>query len=228
MSLRSDILFEDNHLIAVNKPSGVLVQGDQTGDRSLSEEVKDYIKKKYDKPGAVFLGVIHRIDRPVSGVVLFARTSKALSRMNELFRSRAVQKTYLSVVEGAPKQKQDTLVHWLKKNEEVNRVTIFKKETLDAQRCELSYRLISKSEQTSLIEVLPVTGRPHQIRAQLSAIGNPIVGDVKYGATQGFDQAIGLHAKKLEFIHPVTKGQMTIEAPLPKNLIWQPFWADVT
>lgn len=221
-------MYEDNHLIAVNKNSGELVQADQTGDLTLADRVKDYIAKKYLKPGAVFLGVIHRIDRPVSGVVLFARTSKALTRMNEQFRSREIKKTYYAMVENQPRESQGILVHWLRKNEDQNRVTIFKKETQDAQRCELSYLLLKKRDRLSLLEVTPVTGRSHQIRAQLSAIGCPIRGDVKYGASEGFETSIALHARQLSFVHPVTKVSVIIEAPIPENLIWQPFAADVT
>lgn len=223
-----EVLFEDNHLIAVNKPAGELVQSDQTGDKTLADRVKDYIGRKYHKPGAVFLGTIHRIDRPVSGVVLFARTSKALERMNEQFRSRHIKKMYLAIIEGKPIERSGTLIHWLKKNEAQNRVTIFKKETDGAQRCELSFSMLKTREGFSLAEVYPVTGRPHQIRAQLSAIGCPIRGDLKYGASEGFDQSIALHARQLSFVHPVTKASVTIQAPIPKNLIWQPFAPDVT
>ena len=228
MQQEIEVLFEDNHLIAVNKLSGELVQGDQTGDTTLGDRVKEYIGRKYQKPGAVFLGVIHRIDRPVSGVVLFARTSKALTRMNEQFRSRDIKKLYLTIVENKPAEKRSKLIHWLKKNDDQNRVTIFKKETDGAQRCELTFATLKAKEKFSLLEVLPVTGRSHQIRAQLSAIGCSIRGDVKYGATEGFDQSIALHAQQLSFIHPVTKLPVTIQAPVPKNLIWQPFAPDVT
>lgn len=222
------VLFEDNHLIAINKISGVLVQSDETGDVTLADMVKQYIKEKYAKPGAVFLGVIHRIDRPVSGVVLFARTSKALTRMNELFRTRDIQKTYLAVVEGKPARTQETLIHWLIKNQDANRTSVYKKEKDGAQRCELTYQLLKSRDGLSLVKVKPITGRSHQIRAQLSEINCPIRGDVKYGASEGFDTAIGLHAHQLSFIHPVTQQSMIIEAPTPQNLIWQPFVADVT
>lgn len=217
------VLFEDNHLIAVNKRPGVLVQGDITGDTPLSDLVKEYIKKKYDKPGAVFLGVVHRLDRPVSGVVVFARTSKSLERMNELFRDREAQKIYNAIVYGKPKA-SETLIHWLVKDESKNKTTAFKKENSDGLRSELSYRLINQSGSLSLLEVHPVTGRPHQIRVQLSSIGAPIVGDVKYGAPEPNDDAsICLHARKLCFIHPVRKEEITIEAAFPKNHLWDAF-----
>lgn len=228
MSKELEVVFEDNHLIAVNKQAGELVQADETGDHTLADRVKDYIGRKYQKPGAVFLGVIHRIDRPVSGVVLFARTSKALARMNELFRTREVSKAYIAAVENKPAQSSATLIHWLKKNESQNRVSVFKKETDAAQRCELAYKSLSSRDGFSLVEVLPVTGRSHQIRAQLSAIGCPIRGDLKYGASEGFNESIALHARHLKFIHPVTKTPVIIRARVPQNLIWQPFAADVT
>ena len=219
-----EILFEDNHLIAVNKPSGLLVQGDETGDITLSDLTKEYIKHQYHKPGAVFLGVIHRIDRPVSGVVLMARTSKGLSRMNESFRNRSVQKIYLAGVTGVPKKQEDTLVHWLTKNENLNRVTLFPRETDGASRCELNYRVVANHGNQSLLEVHPLTGRPHQIRAQLAAIGHPIAGDVKYGsAVPSEEKSIALHSSKLIFEHPVSKETITLSAPLPSTLIWHPY-----
>lgn len=228
MSRELEVLYEDNHLIAVNKLSGELVQADQTGDHTLADRVKDYIGKKYQKPGAVFLGVIHRIDRPVSGVVLFARTSKALVRMNEQFRMREVTKKYVAAVQNRPSESSATLIHWLKKNNDQNRVTVFRKENEEALRCELSYKTLKTKEGLSIVEVLPVTGRSHQIRAQLSAIGCPIRGDLKYGASEGFNESIALHARELSFAHPVTKISVIIRAQVPQNLIWQPFAADVT
>ena len=228
VSGQPDVLMEDNHLLVVNKPAGWLVQGDSTGDRTLADWCKDYIGRKYNKPGAVFLGVVHRIDRPVSGVVVFARTSKALARMNEIFRQRSLKKIYVALVEGqAPAQKQ--LIHWLKKNESANRANIFREETEGASRCELSFRKITSASGLSLLEVMPVTGRPHQIRAQLSAIGLPIVGDLKYGASSpNSDRSICLHAHRLEFVHPVSRQLVVLSAPLPRLDIWQPFRADVT
>jgi 23S rRNA pseudouridine1911/1915/1917 synthase len=221
------ILFEDNHLVAVNKRAGVLVQGDVTGDVPLSELVKEYVKKKYNKPRAVFLGVVHRLDRPVSGVVVFARTSKSLERMNELFRNRETKKIYHAIVQGKPAVHSGTLTHWLVKDESRNKTTAYKKEHEDGLRSELSYELVRNSGGRSLLEVHPVTGRPHQIRVQLSVMGCPIVGDVKYGAGEPNDDAsICLHASKLHFVHPVRKEEVTIEAPFPENHLWDDFRQD--
>jgi len=219
-----NILFEDNHLIAINKRAGVLVQGDITGDIPLSELVKEYIKEKYHKPGAVYLGVVHRLDRPVSGVVVFARTSKSLERMNELFRNRETKKIYSAIVYGKPPKPNDTLVHWLVKDESRNKTTAYKKERPDGLRSELSYELRGHAGGLSFLEVQPVTGRPHQIRVQLSTMGCPIVGDVKYGAEAPNDDAsIGLHASRLQFIHPVRKEELVINAPFPENHLWNSF-----
>ena len=221
------VLFEDNHLLAVNKPAGLLVQGDETGDPCLADVMKVYIAEKYNKPGAVFLGVIHRIDRPVSGLVLMARTSKALARMNEQFRLRQVEKTYLAVVEGnAPNEA--TLVHWLRKNSTLNKTTVFSKETVDAARCELSFRRLASDGKYALLEVNPLTGRPHQIRAQLSAVGHPIVGDTKYGSSDTLtDRSIGLHSRRLEFEHPVLRQPISITAPVPRQHVWLAFQVHV-
>jgi len=219
-----EVLFEDNHLIAINKRAGELVQGDSTGDVPLPEKVKEYIKEKYKKPGAVFLGVVHRLDRPVSGVVVFARTSKSLERMNELFRNRETQKIYHAIVYGRPPKPSDTLVHWLVKDESRNKTTAFKKENKDGLRSELSYELQRNAGNRSLLEVRPLTGRPHQIRVQLASVGCPIVGDVKYGAEAPNDDAsICLHASRLEFIHPVRKEAITIAAGFPQNHLWDSF-----
>lgn len=216
------VLFEDNHLIAVNKKPSDIVQGDKTGDVPLSEHVKEYIRQKYGKPGDAYLGVIHRLDRPVSGIVLFAKTSKALSRMNESFRERDVQKTYWAVVASRPPQESGTLVHWLRKNEAANKSFASEKEVNGALRSELSYKLIASSDRYFLLEVLPLTGRHHQIRVQLAAMGCIIKGDLKYGARRSNpDASIHLHARKLEFTHPVKKEPVTIIAPPPEENLWK-------
>lgn len=219
---------EDNHLLVVNKPAGWLVQGDVTGDKTLSDWAKDYIARRYDKPGAVFLGVVHRIDRPVSGVVALARTSKALGRMNDLFRQRTIHKSYLALVDGkAPEKAQ--LIHWLRKNESANKASVYRDETEGASRCELSFSRISSRSGMTLLEVRPVTGRPHQIRAQLAAVGLPIIGDLKYGASEpNSDRSICLHARRLDFVHPVTRQPVSLSAPIPRLDIWQHFGADVS
>lgn len=216
------VLFEDNHLIAVNKKPSDIVQGDKTGDVPLSEHVKEYIREKYGKPGDAYLGVIHRLDRPVSGIVLFAKTSKALSRMNESFREREVQKTYWAVVASRPPQESGTLVHWLRKNEAANKSFASEKEVNGALRSELSYKLIASSDRYFLLEILPVTGRHHQIRVQLAAMGCIIKGDLKYGARRSNpDASIHLHARKLEFMHPVKKEPVMIIAPPPEENLWK-------
>lgn len=219
-----EILYEDNHLIAINKPAGILVQGDATGDEPLVELCKKYIKKKYGKPGEVFLGVVHRLDRPVSGVVVFARTSKALERMNALFRDRQTKKTYWAIVQNRPKAETGTLVHWLVKDESKNKVVAYSKENKDGQRSELDYRLIRQHSGYFLLEVNPLTGRPHQIRVQLASMNCSIMGDVKYGFDQpNPDKSICLHARHLEFVHPVKKEKILLTAPLPANEFWNLF-----
>jgi len=216
-----DILFEDNHLLAINKPCGVLVQGDITGDKPLVEIAKDYIGHRYGKPGAVFLGVVHRLDRPVSGVVVFARTSKSLERMNALFRNKSTVKTYWAIVLNKPAQSTGTLVHWLVKDEKKNKTTAYKTEHPEGLRSELSYRYLQPSAGGFMLEVKPVTGRPHQIRVQLASIGCVIVGDLKYGAREpNFDESICLHARQLEFIHPVKKEPVNLLAKVPGNGLW--------
>lgn len=218
------VLFEDNHLLIVNKPAGVLVQPDKKGDKALEELLKEYIKHKYNKPGEVFLGVCHRIDRPVSGVVVFARTSKALTRMNELFKGRDVHKTYWAVVQNKPTNPEGTLVNWMKKDEQKNISRAYDKEVPGSSRCELHYRLAGVSDNYYLLEVNPVTGRHHQIRVQLSKMGCPIKGDIKYGAKRtNADGSIHLHARKIEFIHPVKNEPLSITAPAPNEVVWQFF-----
>ena len=217
-----NILFEDNHLIAINKRSGDIVQGDKTGDEPLSEKVKRYLKEKYHKPGEVFLGTIHRLDRPVSGVVLFAKTSKALERMNEKFRSRQVQKTYWAITSGKPVNETGLLIHYLVKDEAKNKSRAYDAERKGALRCELEYKVICYSDRYTLIEVNPLTGRHHQIRVQLSTIGCTIKGDLKYGSKRSnTDGSINLHARKLSFEHPVTKNIIEITAPVPEDNLWK-------
>ena len=217
-----EILYEDNHIIAVNKKASDIVQADKTGDKPLPEFVKEYIKKKYNKPGDVFLGVVHRIDRPVSGVVLFARTSKALSRLNEMFREKKVQKTYWAIVKNKPQKTSDTLIHFLLKNQAKNKSQAFAKEGNKALLSELSYKIIKSLDKYHLLEVSPKTGRHHQIRVQLSKIGSPIKGDIKYGFDRtNKDKSIHLHARKIDFIHPVKKEPISITAPTPNDVLWK-------
>ncbi|MAW21699.1 MAG: RNA pseudouridine synthase [Flavobacteriales bacterium] len=214
-----DILYEDNHLIAVNKKSGDIVQGDKTGDAPLSDFVKAYIKKKYKKPGEVFLGTIHRLDRPTSGIVLFARTSKALSRMNEQFRNKEVQKTYWAVVDKSPPKDTDTLENYLNKNQKQNKSYVLKES--NGKQAILKYKLLKKLDNYYHLEIKPETGRHHQIRVQLAHVGCIIKGDLKYGAKRSNkDASIHLLAQKLEFIHPVQKEVLTIIAKPPKDNIW--------
>jgi len=220
-----DILYEDNHIIAVNKSCSDIVQGDQTGDEPLSEKVKAYIKKKYDKPGDVFLGVVHRLDRPVSGVVIFARTSKALSRMNKMFQDKEVKKTYWAIVAELPKDEEAELRHYILKNSEKNKSYAFPKERSGSKLAILNYRLASGLKNSYLLEVNLQTGRHHQIRCQLAKIGCPIRGDLKYGFPRSNKGGgISLHARRIEFVHPVKKERIVIVAPTPEHEnIWKEF-----
>lgn len=223
-TISEQIIFEDNHLIAVNKISGQITQGDKTGDVPLGEMLKTYLKEKYSKQGNVFCGTIHRLDRPVSGIVLFAKTGKALERMNALFRSREVQKTYWAVVRNKPPKEDDLLVHYLIKNEAKNKSKAFTIEKPGTQRSELHYKVIAISDNYFLLEVNPLTGRHHQIRVQLSSIGCVIKGDLKYGAERSNrDGSIHLHARKIYFKHPVKNEPVEICADPPNETIWNFF-----
>ncbi|RZJ82119.1 MAG: RluA family pseudouridine synthase [Flavobacterium sp.] len=220
----ADILYEDNHLIAINKRSGDIVQVDETGDEPLDEMVKKYIAAKYNKPNGAFLGVVHRLDRPVSGVILFAKTSKALERMNAVFKNRELRKTYFAVVRNKPARLAGNLVHYLIKNPQKNVVAAYNKEVAGSQRSELNYKLIGELGGFQLLQVNPITGRSHQIRVQLSTMDCPIVGDNKYGYPRGSRKgSICLHARQLEFIHPVQKEPVKIFAPLPVDGFWERF-----
>ena len=223
------VLYEDNHIIAVNKTCNEIVQGDKTGDTPLSEIVKAYIKEKYNKPGEVFLGVPHRLDRPTSGVVLFARTSKALTRLNEMFKSHEqIKKTYWAIVQGCPKQPEARLENWLIRNEAQNKSYIAKPNANNAKIAILDYHTLVRGENYTLLEVNLETGRHHQIRCQLAAIGCPVKGDLKYGAKRSNpDGGICLHARKIEFIHPVSKQPICITAPVPDDSLWQQLSASV-
>ena len=215
------ILHEDNHIIVVNKRVGDIVQGDKTGDKPLSDVVKEYIKYKHNKPGEVFLGVVHRLDRPTTGIVVFARTSKALTRMNELFKNRETQKTYWAIVKNKPQKSEDQLVHFLKRNEKNNTSKAHLKEVPESKLASLDYKIIKELNNYFALEIDLHTGRHHQIRAQLSAIGSPIKGDLKYGFDRSNpDGGIHLHARKLVFIHPVSKETLIIIAPTPEDSIW--------
>ena len=220
-----DILYEDNHIIAVNKTNSDIVQGDQTGDEPLSEMVKQYIKEKYKKPGDVYLGVVHRLDRPVSGVVIFARTSKALVRLNKMFQEKSVKKTYWAIVKNLPPEEEAVLRHFISKNSEKNRANVFTQQRSGSKEAILHYRLMSRSSNYYLLEVDLQTGRHHQIRAQLAKIGCPIRGDLKYGYPRSIEGGgINLHARRIEFMHPVKEEKIVIEAKPPKNeALWREF-----
>lgn len=216
------VVYEDNHIIIVYKESGEIVQGDKTGDTPLAETVKAYIKEKYAKPGAVFLGVVHRLDRPVCGLVVFARTSKALSRLNDMFRKGEVHKTYWALVQNHPALPEGTLEHWLTRNEKQNKSYAYPREVPGSKKAILKYRLIGQSERYFLMEINLLTGRHHQIRCQLSAMGCPIKGDLKYGSKRSnADGSISLLSHRIDFIHPVSKEHIVVESPLPVDNIWQ-------
>jgi 23S rRNA pseudouridine1911/1915/1917 synthase len=224
-SRKPEILYEDNHLIAVNKTCHDLVQGDKTGDDALDTVLKSYIGRKYNKPGLVFLGVVHRLDRPVSGVVMFARTTKALTRLNEMFRTNEVKKTYWALVKNLPPENDATLVHYIKKIEKQNKSYCYDQEVKESKRAELDYKLLGRTKSYYLLEINLKTGRHHQIRSQLAKIGCPIKGDLKYGFDRSnTDGGISLHARRIEFIHPVKKELIQIIAEPPSN---EPLWKEI-
>lgn len=218
------VVYEDNHLIIVNKSSSEIVQGDKTGDTPLSEIVKSYLKEKYNKPGNVFLGVVHRLDRPVSGLVVFAKTSKALSRLNEMFRTKDVHKTYWAIVKELPKKPEGVLVNWLVRNEKQNKTFVYDTERVGAKKAILDYKVIAHSQNYHLLEIHLHTGRHHQIRCQLAHMGCPIKGDLKYGSPRSNpDGSICLHSRFVEFVHPVSKEVIKAKAPLPEGNLWRAF-----
>ena len=218
-----EVLYEDNHIIIVNKKPGDITQGDKTGDEPLSEKIKKFIKKRDKKPGNVFLGTVHRLDRPVSGIIIFAKTSKSLQRLNKMFQNKEIKKTYWAKCTKPPTIDKQNLVHFLVKDEKKNKTKAHTKKVTNGKKSELIYTYLKNNEIKNLIEIIPLTGRPHQIRVQLYSIGCSIVGDLKYGApSANFDKSICLHAKKIEFIHPVSKENIIISAPLPLK-IWKSF-----
>lgn len=219
-----EVIYEDNHLIAVNKSCGEIVQGDKTGDQPLSESLKIWLKEKYNKPGNVFVGVTHRLDRPVSGIVLFAKTSKALARLNDMFRTGAIKKTYWAIVKRCPSQPEGELTHWLVRNEKQNKSYAYDTEQPNSKKAILHYKLIARSENYFLLEIDLKTGRHHQIRCQLAKMGCPIKGDLKYGFPRSNpDGSICLHARRVCFVHPVSKQLIDVEAPLPSGNLWNGF-----
>ncbi|MGL4518813.1 MAG: RluA family pseudouridine synthase [Phocaeicola sp.] len=221
------VVYEDNHLIVVNKAASEIVQGDKTGDTPLSETVKQYLKEKYDKPGNVFVGVVHRLDRPVSGLVIFAKTSKALTRLNEMFRKNEVKKSYWAVVRNRPPEPQGELVHYLVRNEKQNKSYAYDKEVKDSKKAILGYKLIGHSQNYYLLEVDLQTGRHHQIRCQLAKMGCVIKGDLKYGSPRSNpDASICLHARHVKFVHPVSKELIELTAPVPEGNLWNGFEMD--
>ena len=218
------LIYEDNHLLVVSKRPGEIVQGDKTGDEPLSEALKGYLKEKYQKPGNVFLGVVHRLDRPVSGLVVFAKTSKALTRLNKMFRESEVHKTYWAITKNLPPQPEDTLTDWLVRNEKQNKSYAYDHEVPHSKKAILSYRVIGRSEHYNLLEVNLMTGRHHQIRSQLAAMGCPIKGDLKYGAQRSNpDGSISLLSRHVEFVHPVSKTLISLDSPLPDDALWHSF-----
>ncbi len=220
------VIYEDNHLIIVNKAAGVIVHADKTGDKTLEDFVKEYIKEKYNKPGDVFLGTVHRLDRPVSGLIIFARTSKGLERMNELFRKRDIQKTYWAITSRKPEKKTGKLTHWLVKDHDKNVVTAYDYPVENAQKAELNYRYLGTINKHHLIEIDPITGRPHQIRVQLASMGCPIRGDIKYGYDRpNPDGSINLHSRRVYFVHPIKKEPVLCRAAVPENAFWEEFLA---
>jgi 23S rRNA pseudouridine1911/1915/1917 synthase len=215
------VLFEDNHIIIINKRAGDITQGDKTGDKPLSDVIKEYIKEKYNKPGEVFIGTVHRLDRPTSGIVIFARTSKALTRLNKMLRDKVIDKTYWALVKNAPIKATDTITNFLKKDTKKNKSFVYKKEIEGCKKAVLHYKILQNLENYCLLEIDLETGRHHQIRTQLSHIGSVIKGDLKYGASRSNkDGSISLHARKIKFIHPVSKEEIAITAPTPKDIIW--------
>ncbi|MBP3243614.1 MAG: RNA pseudouridine synthase [Bacteroidaceae bacterium] len=223
-----EVLYEDNHIIIVNKSSSEIVQGDKTGDVPLSETVKQYIKEKYAKPGNVFLGVVHRLDRPVSGVVTFARTGKSLARLNEMFRTKDVHKKYWAIVKDAPKNPEGELVNWLVRNEKQNKSYAYDKEVPNSKKAILHYKVIAHSDNYTLLEIDLKTGRHHQIRCQLAKMGCPIKGDLKYGAKRSnSDGSISLHARRIQFVHPVSKIDIDVVAPVPNDALWHSFSSEM-
>ena len=219
-----EVVYEDNHIIVVNKTASEIVQGDKTGDVPLSDMVKQYLKEKYQKPGNVFVGVTHRLDRPVSGLVIFAKTSKALSRLNEMFKNSEIKKTYWAIVKECPKQEEAELTHYLVRNEKQNKSDAYAEEVKNSKKAVLHYKLIARSDNYYLLEVDLKTGRHHQIRCQLAKMGSPIKGDLKYGAPRSNpDGSICLHARSVKFIHPVSKEWIELEAPVPEGNLWNGF-----
>jgi len=219
-----DVLYEDNHIIIINKTASEIVQGDKTGDKPMSEKVKEYLKHKYNKPGNVFCGVTHRLDRPTSGIVIFAKTSKALSRLNKMFSEDEVEKVYWAIVQNRPPKESDTLTHYTVKNEKINKSMAYDSEKPNTKKAILHYSLIAQSDNYFLLEINLETGRHHQIRTQLSKIGCPIKGDLKYGAKRSNrDGSISLHARGVSFVHPVSQKKIDVVAPVPDDVLWKTF-----